>query len=432
MQQTVNKVYAPLFQSTKGIRYAFLMGGRGGGRSTVASQYALSKLTSDGYFRCAIMRYILGDIRNSIFQEILDRAEESGQLGSLKINEGFMDIEYGRNSINAVGFKKSSGDQKAKLKSLASYNTVIIEEAEEISEEDFTQLDDSLRTMKGDILIIFLLNPPAKTHWIIKRFFNLEEIEEVEGFYKPVLKPEITDALFIWSSYKDNIANIAQASINNYENYKNTKPTHYYNMIKGFVPETVVGKIYNNWQEIETIPHEAVLIGTGLDFGYTVDPTAIVNTYRYNGGLIFDEIAYSTGMKNKAIATVLSNRPENVPVGADSAEPKSIDEIKDEDSSLVFVPVVKGKDSVKYGIGKVQSQKISYTKRSKNIKAEYENYAWFIDKDGVIHNIPKPKQKDHAMDAIRYIVNILEPDEDLDDEYRDRAESRQRSNVSTH
>jgi phage terminase large subunit len=133
------------------------MGGRGAGRSTVASQFAIAKLRAIEYFRCAIMRYVLGDIRNSIYKEIIDRAEETNVLNELHINENAMAIDYGANSINAVGFRKSSGDQKAKLKSLANYNCVIIEEADEIPEADFMQLDDSLRTLKGDIIIILLL-----------------------------------------------------------------------------------------------------------------------------------------------------------------------------------------------------------------------------------------------------------------------------------
>jgi len=127
------------------------MGGRGAGRSTVASQFAIAKLTSTEYSRTAIMRYILGDVRNSIYREIIDRATENGILESLSVNDSMMTISYGKNTINAVGFKKSSGEQKAKLKSLANYNCVIIEEADEITEEDFIQLDDSLRTVKGDL-----------------------------------------------------------------------------------------------------------------------------------------------------------------------------------------------------------------------------------------------------------------------------------------
>ena len=91
MKQLVNEVYKPLF--TKTPRYFILLGGRGAGRSTVASQFANAKLIAPEYFRCAIMRYILSDIRNSIYREILDRAEENEIYNQLKINDSTMVIE---------------------------------------------------------------------------------------------------------------------------------------------------------------------------------------------------------------------------------------------------------------------------------------------------------------------------------------------------
>lgn len=406
MRQLVNEAYKPLF--TNKLRYNILMGGRGAGRSTVASQKAIAKLIAPEYYRCAIMRLVLGDIRNSIYREITDRADENDIKDKIDINDSQMVLSYGANTINAVGFKKSSGEQKAKLKSLANYTDVIIEEADEIGEADFMQLDDSLRTLKADITITLLLNPPPKNHWIIKRWFNLLPSEQ-KGFYIPQLKPEITDTLFIRTSYLDNVKNIAQASIKNYESYRVTNPSHYWNMIKGLVPETVIGKIYSNWLEIPSIPHEAKLIGRGLDFGYSNDPTALVDVYNYNGGYILDEQLYRTGLSNQLIAKTLNNLPDaEMIVIADSSEPKSIDEIKM--NGVNILPCIKGAGSINTGIAFVQAQKISYTSRSTNIKMEYENYAWFVDKDGITLNKPKDIFN-HAMDAIRYILNsVLSPD----------------------
>lgn len=413
MNQQVNVAYRPLFEQKA--RYIILMGGRGGGRSTVASQYANAKLKALEYFRCAIMRYILGDIRNSIYREITDRAEENGILPELDINDSLMKLEYGSNSINAVGFKKSSGDQKSKLKSLASYNCVIIEEADEIPEEDFMQLDDSLRTVKGDITIILLLNPPAKNHWIIKRWLKLLPSEQ-KGFYGFELKDGIHDAILIKTDYRDNITNIAPASIQQYERYRETKPTHYWNMVKGLVPETVVGKIFNNWQVIDSIPHEARLERRGLDFGYSNDPSALVAIYYYNGGYILDEELYRKGMSNKQLADFIEScfTPQSL-VMADSAEPKSIDEIKG--YGINILPCVKGKDSINQGIQYVQDQKISITARSLNLLKEYDNYAWKIDKDtGNTLNEPEDMWN-HCMDAIRYgfdaMKHMSEQDEEL-------------------
>lgn len=383
------------------------MGGRGAGRSTVASQFANAKLVADEYFRCAIMRYVLGDVRNSIYREITDRAEENGITEKLHINDSTMSIEYGANSINAHGFRKSSGDQKAKLKSLANYNYVIIEEADEIPEEDFMQLDDSLRTLKGDISIIILLNCPPKSHWIIKRWFDLDP-SEVKDFYIPKLKEGITDTIFIRTSYKDNLVNIAPQSIAQYETYKQTKPDHYWNMIAGLVPEVVRGKIYADWQKVPDVPHEARLERFGMDFGFTNDPTAIVAVYRHNGGFILDEIAFTKGLHTYQIAAIMQNLPKVMTV-ADSADPRMIEDLKGYD--LPVYPALKGQDSIRRGINKVKEMRISVTERSKNIWNEYENYAWFEDKEGKQENEPKPGY-DHTMDAIRYALESLVPVEE--------------------
>jgi phage terminase large subunit len=402
MEQKVNEVYQPLF--TQHPRYFILIGGRGAGRSTVVSQFANAKLIAPEYFRCAIMRYILSDIRNSIYREIKDRAEENEIKEGLDINESLMSITYGANSINAVGFRKASGDQKSKLKSLASYNCVIIEEADEIPEDDFMQLDDSLRTIKGDIMIILLLNPPAKNHWIIKRWFDLEKSEQ-KGYFIPKLKESARDTLAIISDYHINEANIAPASIIQYEAYKDTKPAHYYNMIKGYVPETVVGRIYN-FTEIAEIPPEARLKRRGLDYGYSNDPTGIVDVYVWNNSFIWDEVCYRKKMSNKDIADVLKLQ-EDVLLIPDSAEPKSNDELKSYGISLV--PSHKGPGSVNQGIQYVQGQTVYYTKRSIHIKEEQENYAWMIDKTtGETINTPIDMWN-HILDAGRYAMESLKP-----------------------
>lgn len=403
MQQTVNEVYAPLFK--KKPRYFILMGGRGAGRSTVASQFVNAKLMSDEYFRCALMRLVLNDIRNSIYREVIDRAEENETLEELGVNDGTMTISYGGNTANAVGFRKSSGERRSKLKSLANYNVVVIEEADEIPEADFMQLDDTLRTLKGDIIIIMLLNPPPRTHWIVKRFFDLLP-SGVKDFYIPKLKEGLDDTVFIHTNYKDNAKNLSRQTIQNYERYKTTNPDHYYSMVAGLVPEVVRGKIYSGWTQIDAVPHEARLVRHCLDFGYTNDPTALIDIYEYNGGFIFDEVEYKSGMKNNDISAVLLNLPSALTI-ADCSEPKSIDEIKG--AGISILPSEKGADSVANGIQLVQQQRCSVTKRSKNLWNEYENYAWFEDKDGTRLNEPKPGY-DHGMDALRYgITSIVRP-----------------------
>jgi len=166
----------------------------------------------------------------------------------------------------------------------------------------------------------------------------------------------------------------------------------------------VDGKIYTGWGVVDEVPHEAKLVRYGLDFGYSNDPTAIIAIYQYNGGYILDEVLHQKGMLNSQIAAVIQNQENTVLVVADSAEPKSIDEI-----GTYGIPIIgctKGKDSVKQGISVVQDQQISMTRRSLNLIKSYRNYLWEVDKNGRVLNVPEHAFSD-AMDAVRYGIGSL-------------------------
>lgn len=163
------------------------------------------------------------------------------------------------------------------------------------------------------------------------------------------------------------------------------------------------GKIYKDWEIIDEVPHHAKLERYGLDFGYSNDPSSIVAIYYYNGGYVLDEIIYQKGMSNKQIADAILNNIQALVI-ADSAEPKSIDDIKGYGVSIL--PAEKGPDSVRNGIQLVQDQRISVTKRSLNIIKEYRNYLWETDRDGKILQTPE-HQFSHSMDAIRYALVSL-------------------------
>ena len=396
----IRKNYLPLWE--KQARYFVLMGGRGAGRSTAGSQYVISKLPTKKYFRCALMRAIHSDIRHSSWREVIDRLDEQGAKEVFKITDNDMHISYGKNSIQAHGFRASSGSHSAKLKSLASYNTVWIEEAEEIGEREFLTLDDTLRTVRGDIKIILTLNTPPKNHWIIKKWFDLEP-SEIEGFYKPKAKKDI---VYIPGTFRDNLPNLDENTIARYESYKQTDPAYYWQYIKGLSPEVVLGKIYSGWRVIDEIPHEARLVGYGLDFGFDPDPAAIIAIYYYNGGYILDEKLYQTKLLNEDLATYLKNFPK-APIVADSAEPKSIAELRQH--KLNVIEAIKGPDSVRVGIKQVQGLKISYTRSSANLQSEYENHAWKINKDGNNLGIEDPNCANHLLTAARYCLTAMLP-----------------------
>jgi len=249
-----------------------------------------------------------------------------------------------------------------------------INEANNVTLDAFDQLE--VRTKE----YIYLDWNPTNTFW----------------FYDETLNNRPEDTNHITLTYLDNEA-LSQEIIDSIESRKNrTQWWKVYGM--GQLGE-VEGKVYTGWQQIDEIPHEAKKIGRGLDFGYSNDPTAATDIYYYNGGYIFDELIYRKGMHNSEIATAL--KEGDILTVADSAEPKSIDEIKS--YGITIVGAEKGKDSVNHGVQIMQDQQISVTRRSHNIWREYMNYLWDKDKTGAMLNKPE-KGFDHALDGIRYFL----------------------------
>jgi len=264
-----------------------------------------------------------------------------------------------------------SADQPDKLRG-ARRDRLFINEANNVPFDAFEQLE--VRTKE----FIFLDWNPTNEFW----------------FYDDVLGKR-SDVEHIVLTYKDN-EGLSKEITDAIEQRKSRRGWwQVYGL--GQLGE-VEGKIYRDWQIIEEIPHEARLLRYGLDFGYSNDPTSIVAIYKYNDGYILDEITYQKGLSNKQIADILQNVDKALVI-ADSAEPKSIDEIKS--YGIMIVPTLKGKDSVNKGIQFVQAQRISVTQRSVNVIKEYRNYLWQTDKDGKIINQPEHLFS-HSMDAVRY------------------------------
>lgn len=391
--------HLPVFENDKA-RYMVLMGGRANGRSGTASRLAVTKLVGKEYTRGAIMRATREDIRASCWGEIMDRLSELKIKEMFKITDNEMYIEIGQNSLRAHGFRASSGSLTARLKSLAGYNFVWIEEAEEIGENEFRTLDDTLRTTKGKITIVLSLNTPAKSHWIIKKWFDLDSHPEAEGFYIPKIKEGITDAIYIGGTYRENLPNLDIHTIERYKNYKNTNPSYYWQVIEGLSPDEVRGKIFSGWQMIDAIPPEARLVKFGLDYGWFPDPACAVAVWYWNGSYIIDEVIYGTELSNEFIAGEIK-KYGNAPTIADSAEPKSIAEMRR--YGIVVQGAEKGKDSVMFRIKVTNTKKILVTRKSRNIWESYENYRWAEDKDGNPKGEPEHTYS-HSMDAVSYAI----------------------------
>ena len=236
-----------------------------------------------------------------------------------------------------------------------------------------------------------------------KEFVYIDWNPTSEFWYYTDLKPTRNDIEELTLTYKDN-ESLDQRIVDSIEQRKNRKGWwQVYGL--GQLGE-VEGRIYTGWQIIDEIPHEAKLITRGLDFGYSNDPTVIVDIYQYNGGYIIDEQLYQKGIHNDEIAIFIKSLEENVLVIADSAEPKSIDEIRK--YGVKITGAQKGNGSVARGIDFVQSQKISVTKRSTNVIKSYRNYLWETDRLGEILNVPCHDFSD-SMDAIRYGLSTFIP-----------------------
>lgn len=257
-----------------------------------------------------------------------------------------------------------------------------VNEANNIPFETFDQLE--IRT--EDVLWLDW-NPVAEFWWH-------------EGENGNIAVKNREDAESIVLTYKDN-EGLPESIVRSIESHKDN--ANWWKVYGEGLLGDAEGRIFTDWDIIDDIPHEAKLVRYGLDFGYSNDPTAIPGVYVWNNSLIFDQVAYQTGLMNPDIAAILKNQERQIIV-ADSAEPKSIDEL------IAFgLPVIaasKGAGSVLQGIQAVQDKRVAVTKRSIDILKEYRNYLWMTDKNGKTINEPSPF-KNHMMDAIRYAVQSI-------------------------
>ena len=270
-----------------------------------------------------------------------------------------------------------------------------IEEAYEITNEaDFDILDESIRGEVSEGLfkqITLTFNPWNEHHWLKRRFFDVPD-DNVLAMTTNYMCNEWLDA----------------ADIKVFDDMKKRNPRRY--AVAGLGGWGIVdGLVYENWKEerfdIDTIRNKpGVVSAFGLDFGYTNDPSTLFcglldqNEKRL---FVFDEM-YEKGLSNKRIAeTVQDMGYSKERITADSAEPKSIDELKS--LGLRVKGAAKGKDSVKNGIQWIQDLEIIIHPRCVNFLTEISNYTWDTDKFGNKLNVPID-DFNHLMDAMRYAL----------------------------
>jgi phage terminase large subunit len=166
------------------------------------------------------------------------------------------------------------------------------------------------------------------------------------------------------------------------------------------------GVIFRDYNVVPGVPPDAKLIGYGLDFGFSNDPTALVALYSQSGELIIDELIYDRGLLNIRISDLMRELGVNGRIVADSAEPKSIAELSAYGWQIEGAK--KGPDSIRQSINTLKRYKINVTQRSSNLKKELNGYKWKQNKDGKLDNEPVDFLN-HAIDALRYAsLNILD------------------------
>lgn len=376
-------------------REAAIYGGRNSLKSHTVARLLLIRAMQERT-RVGCFREFQSSIKDSSHQLLSDLVNQY-ELKDFKVTkDGLVNTRTGsdflfnglRNNVQSV-------------KSIEGIDVAWVEEAQTISENSLEVLTPTVR--KPGSQIIYTYNRLKDKDPIHQRLV-------IEGRPNTLVINVNYDVAMKYGWMADSL--VAEM-----EDDKKNRPEVYKHKWLG-EPSNKKGRIFN-WKQIDIIPKEAKYLGNGLDFGYTNDPTALIDVYKLNNAYILDEVVYEKGLSNKRIANRIrvnegleevdernsfNGTTENLTVG-DSSEPKSIDEMAD--YGVNITGATKGKDSVNNGIQMMQELEIMYTASSHNIEEEVLNYVWRIDKEDKSLNVPIDAYN-HAMDAVRYKITDVE------------------------
>ena len=352
-------------------RIKIIQGGTSAGKTFGILPILIDKAAKKGGLEISVVAESIPHLRRGALRDFLKVMKWTNRFVDDRYNKSLLKYEFANGSF----IEFFSADDSKKLRG-GRRNILYINECNQISFESFLEM--SIRT-KDEVFLDY--NPTAE-------FWVQTELEGQEDAEKIILTYKDNEALDI--GIVDQIEkNIKKAETSNY--WKSWVDV-YVNGLMG----KLEGIVFSNWKQIDTIPKEARLVGIGLDFGYTNDPTSCIEIYKHNEKRILNEIVYQTGMLNSDIANKL---PKDVPVYADSAEPKSIADIQR--YGITIKGVTKGRDSINYGIDVMQRENYLVTSNSTNLIKELRSYCWDTDKTGKRLNKPIDNYN-HAIDAVRY------------------------------
>ena len=339
------------------------------------------------------LRKVDRTIKDSIFTDVIDCLSTWKLLPFCKVNQTSFTIKL----PNGGMFLFKGMQDPERIKSIKGLSDVVMEEASEFNQDDFTQLTLRLREPKHKQRQLFcMFNPVSKLNWTYKQWFD------------PTATVDTSRVAIHQSTYKDNHFLDAD-NIRTIENLKQTNPAYYKiyslgiftTLDKLVIPTFDTKRIIPEDPNLESLPDLF-----GLDFGYTNDPSVLIhvkidmkNRYLY----VLDEYV-KTGMLNNEIAEVIKEMGYSKEViTADAAEKKSIAEIK-RDGVFRIRPAKKGPDSIVQGINFLRQFHWIVDDRCVKTIEELENYTYKKDKNTGEYTNEPVDSYNHCIDAIRYAV----------------------------
>lgn len=411
----VQPAYEPLYTNEE--KFIILVtGGRGSAKSFNVSTF-LERLSFEEFHKILFSRYTLTSAEVSVIPELNEKIELDGAQSYFSINKKDIINKYSGSEIMFRGIKTSSGNQTANLKSIQGLTTFVCDEAEEwTSEKDYDKIVLSIRKKGVQNRVIIVMNPSDVNHFIYKKYIkDTHKIVNIDGI--DVQISTHPNVLHIHTTYLDNeehlseqfkkeVADLRSKAIKEATKPDGTFDKHLFNKTK--YAHTIIGRwsaiaegvIFTSYEIVPNIPEWVKKRGIGMDFGYTNDPTAIIDCGLLDNDLYLDELFYETGMLTKDIISALKPHKKKK-VMSESADPRLVQEIKN--GGINIYPIDKSAGSIKAGIDKMLELNLKVTKRSYNILEELRNYTWDKDKDGNFINMPIDAWN-HAMDGTRYWI----------------------------
>ena len=390
----LNPIYSPIIASSS--RYFVITGGRGSGKSFGVNSLLVSILLEPNQ-KILFLRKTLTSAYLSIIPEFIEKIEIMGLLNIFNITKSEITCTATGSSIFFRGIQTGSKDNTANLKSINGVTAMVVDEAEELTEEEvFDRIDLSIRQKGVQNRVMLIMNPTTYNHWIYQRFFEGNQVNAGSNITK-------NNVTYIHTTFEDNKENLDESFLEQVERIRLTNPDKYKHQILGGWIEQAEGVIFTNW--IEGLFDTNLPYCYGADFGFSIDPDTLVKVavnYRDKKVYIHECYYDRKQLSTDELAEMYKSRIERTQdlIVADSAEPRLIADIFKK--RINIIECEKGPGSVVAGIIDLLGYTIIVSPESHNVKKELRNYAWNDKKAGI-----PVDDHNHSIDPLRYAFKHL-------------------------